>query len=52
MAFRNPSPIPDDPHDPLDRPPDEDEAAPSPAPDDPEGWEEGEDERGTPGIHR
>lgn len=49
MAFRNRSPLPDDPHDrldgPLDRPLDEEEAALGPIPDVTEGWEdEGEGE--------
>ena len=44
MALRNPSPMPDDPHDPLDLPVDEDEAALGPVPEVTEGWEEAEDE--------
>ena len=43
MAFRNPSPLPDDPHDPLDRPLDEDEDVLGPAPDVTEGWDDAED---------
>jgi len=44
MAFRNPSPMPDDPHDPLDEPVDEDEAVLGPIPEVTEGWEEAEEE--------
>ncbi len=48
MAFRNSSPLPDDPHDPLDgpldRPPDEDDAALGPVPDVTEGWDEADSE--------
>jgi RNA polymerase sigma-70 factor (ECF subfamily) len=44
MAFRNPSPLPDDSHDPQegppDRPLDEDDAALGPVPDVTEGWDE------------
>jgi RNA polymerase sigma-70 factor (ECF subfamily) len=51
MAFRNPSPMPDDPHDPLDGPLDppldppfdEDEGVLGPVPDVTEGWDEGEE---------
>lgn len=45
MAFRNPSPLPDDPHDPLDQPLDEDEELLGPVPEVPEateGWEDDE----------
>ena len=42
MAFRNPSPMPDDPHDPLDPPVDEDEEVLGPVPEVTEGWEEAE----------
>ena len=44
MAFRNPSPMPDDPHDPLDPPVDEDEEVLGPIPEVTEGWEEAEEE--------
>ncbi|MGC2300547.1 MAG: RNA polymerase sigma factor [Acidobacteriaceae bacterium] len=44
MAFRDPSPLPDDPLDPLDRPLDEDEEAPGPVPEVTEGWEDAENE--------
>jgi RNA polymerase sigma-70 factor (ECF subfamily) len=48
MAFRNPSPLPDDPHDPLDEPLDrpldapldEDEGVLGPVPDVTEGWDD------------
>lgn len=52
MAFRNPSPMPDDPHDPLDGPldwpPDEDDGVLGPIPDVTEGWDEGEEGPETP----
>jgi RNA polymerase sigma-70 factor (ECF subfamily) len=44
MALRNPSPMPDDPHDPLDQPVDEDEEVLGPVPEVTEGWEEAENE--------
>jgi hypothetical protein len=44
MALRNPSPMPDDPHDPLDQPVDEDEEVLGPVPEVTEGWEEAEEE--------
>jgi RNA polymerase sigma-70 factor (ECF subfamily) len=44
MAFRDPSPLPDDPPDPLDRPLDEDEEALGPVPEVTEGWEDAENE--------
>ncbi len=51
MAFRNPPPLPDDPHDPLDgpldRPPDEDDAVLGPVPDVTEGWDDAEGEDGS-----
>jgi len=52
MAFRNPSPLPDDPHDPLDepldRPLDEDEEVLGPVPDVTEGWDEEVQDEETP----
>ena len=52
MAFRNPSSLPDDPHDPLggplDRPPDEDDVALGPVPDATEGWDAAEDKSDDP----
>ena len=44
MALRNPSPMPDEPHDPLDPPVDQDEEALGPVPEVMEGLEEAEDE--------
>jgi RNA polymerase sigma-70 factor (ECF subfamily) len=44
MAFRNPSPLPDDPHDPLDRPLEDGEEVLGPVPEVTEGDEEAEDE--------
>jgi RNA polymerase sigma-70 factor, ECF subfamily len=47
MAFRNPSPLPDDPHDPQDEPLDEDEEVLGPVPEVTEDWEgEGNEEEG------
>jgi RNA polymerase sigma-70 factor (ECF subfamily) len=40
MASRYPTPPPDDPHDPLDKPLDEDEEALGPVPEDTEDWED------------
>jgi RNA polymerase sigma-70 factor (ECF subfamily) len=56
MAFRNPSPLPDDPHDPLDGPLDppldppfdEDEGVLGPVPDVTEGWDEEVQDEETP----
>jgi RNA polymerase sigma-70 factor, ECF subfamily len=44
MAFRDPSPHPDDPHDPLEQPLDEDEDVLGPVPEVTEGWEGEENE--------
>jgi RNA polymerase sigma-70 factor (ECF subfamily) len=53
MASRNSSPIPDDPHDPLDRPLDDGEEVLGPVPEVTEGWEDEEggpeSEAGSPG---
>jgi RNA polymerase sigma-70 factor (ECF subfamily) len=48
MASRYPTPPPDDPHDPLDQPPDADEEVPGPDPELTEGWEDeaGEEDKG------
>jgi len=44
MAFRTPSPLPDDPHDPLHQPLEDEEEVLGPVPEVTEGWEEVEDE--------
>jgi RNA polymerase sigma-70 factor (ECF subfamily) len=49
MALRNPSPLPDDPHDPLGQPLDEDEEVLGPVPEVTEGWEDEESEGETGG---
>jgi RNA polymerase sigma-70 factor, ECF subfamily len=50
MAFRNSSPLPDDPHDPLDQPLDEDEEVLGPVPEVSEGWEDEENDGETDEI--
>ncbi len=48
MALRNPSPMPDDPHDPLDESVDEDEEVLGSVPEVTEGWEDEENEEDSP----